>query len=63
MEDGYLEGVPREVGTSEISGKSGGKLDVFFWGVRVENHSEYLSIQPIIQKTCIYIMIKNFGES
>lgn len=35
----------------------------FFWGVRVENHSEYLSIQPIIQKTCIYIMIKNFGES
>lgn len=30
MEDGYLEGVPREVGTSEISGKSGVGVDVFF---------------------------------
>lgn len=38
MEDGYLEGVPREVGTSEISGKSG-VAGCFFFRVRIENHS------------------------
>ena len=32
MEDGYLEGVPREVGTSEISGKSGVQRMFLFQG-------------------------------
>ena len=35
MEDGYLEGVPREVGTSDISE---GQL-MFFLRVRIETHS------------------------
>ena len=62
MEDGYLEGVPREVGTSEISGKSGVQRMFLFQG---ENWKPFILILKYTthHSENMYLMIKNFGES